>query len=169
MPRLPLPATDTSSETAAVYQAILGSRGQVPLLYRVLLNSPACALAWEAFLATVRRELSIPARLRELVILRIAVLNDAPYEFESHREPAEAAGLSATEIEAVRTGRADILTDTDNLVLAYTDAMTREIKVAPKLYRCVAEAFDAGQLVDLTVTIGAYNMVSRVLNALEIE
>jgi alkylhydroperoxidase family enzyme len=47
--------------------------------------------------------------------------------------------------------------------------MTRDVHVSDALFARVEAAFGARETVDLTVTIGAYNMVSRILNALGIE
>src|ERR1700735_4980663 len=53
-----------------------------------------------------RRDTTVPADLRELVILRIAVLNAAPYEWDSHQEPARLAGLDDRQLAAVCPGDA---------------------------------------------------------------
>ena len=46
--------------------------------------------------------------------------------------------------------------------------MTRDIEVPDALYARVAAAYTRQQVVDAMVTIGAYNMVSRFLVALDI-
>ena len=147
---------------------MLAARGRVSQLYQVLLNSVEAADGWEYFLTIVRQKLSLSPRLRELVILRVAVLNNAPYEFDAHRAHALAAGLSEAEIDGLRNGGIDHLQPLDRLVAVYTDAMTLDVHVAPELFARVEAAFLPRELVDLTVTIAAYNMVSRVLGALDI-
>ena len=57
----------------------------------------------------------------------------------------------------------------DRALLAYTDAMTRNIRVPDDVFAGVRNAFSERELVELTVTIGGYNMVSRVLEALEVD
>jgi alkylhydroperoxidase family enzyme len=49
-----------------------------------------------------------------------------------------------------------------------TDAMTHDIEVPDALFAQVAQHYEGKQLLDLCITIGAYNMVSRVLVALHI-
>jgi len=56
----------------------------------------------------------------------------------------------------------------ERAVLAYTDAMTRNIQVADEVFDAVREHFAPRQLVELTATIATYNMVSRFLEALQI-
>ena len=47
--------------------------------------------------------------------------------------------------------------------------MTREIRVPEAVFRRAADAFEARQMTELTVTIAAYNMVSRLLEAVLID
>ena len=82
-PRLePIPP-GTRPELADLEQVIMGSRGRVSVLYQVLLNSPPMAQGWEQLLSAVRNQNSLVADLRELIILRVAVLNRASYEFDA--------------------------------------------------------------------------------------
>lgn len=168
-PRIPPVAPGTQPELAALEARIQAERGRISPLYQVLLNSPALCTGWEQMLSAVRNRNSLPASLRELVILRVAVLNRAPYEFDAHVPHAQAAGLSDAAIAAVREGGdAAALTPEQRLVLDYTDAMTRDIEVPDALFAQVRARFDDRQLLDLTGTVSAYNMVSRLLVALHI-
>lgn len=163
----PAPAA-ASEETRALETRILAARGEITKLYRVLLNSPAVCAGWEQFLTVIRQNTGLAPRLRELIILRIAILNRAPYEFTAHIPHARKAGIAEAEMEAVRTGTFSDLDALDQLVLAYTDAMTRDIQVPDILFSRVKAAFDPQGLVELTATIAAYNMVSRFLAALDV-
>ena len=52
--------------------------------------------------------------------------------------------------------------------LAYCDAMTRTIHVPADVFADLRTHFDPRAIVELTATVGAYNMVSRFLEALGI-
>jgi 4-carboxymuconolactone decarboxylase len=52
--------------------------------------------------------------------------------------------------------------------LAYADAMTTHVAVPGEIFQAVRAHFDDRQVLELTVTVAAYNMVSRVLVALEV-
>jgi 4-carboxymuconolactone decarboxylase len=159
----------TRPELASIETGIAAERGRVSPLYQVLLNSPPIAQGWEQLLTAVRNRSSLPAELREIVILRVAVLNRAPYEFDAHVPHAKAAGVSDEKIDALRLERlAEVFTGRDLAVLQLTDAMTRDIEVPAALFEAVQADFDAQAMIDLTVTIAAYNMVSRFLVALQI-
>ena len=157
-------------ELAELERQILQERGRISTLYRVLLNSAPLARGWEALFTAIRNRASLPARLRELAILRIAGLNGARYEFDAHVPHAQKAGVSDEAIAALGNGIvSDTLMPLDRLVLELTDAMTRDIEVPDALFERVREHFDAEKLVELVATIAAYNMVSRFLVALRIE
>lgn len=161
----------TRPELAALEAQIQAARGRISPLYQVLLNSPRIAQGWEQMLSAVRNHNSLPAALRELVILRVAVLNRAPYEFEAHVPHARAAGVSQSQIDAMRALplAADApLAPAERVAIALTDAMTREIDVSDALYDEVRRHFGAQGQLDLVATIAAYNMVSRLLVALRI-
>lgn len=161
----------TRPELAEQEARILAERGRISLLYQALLNSPPIAHGWEQMLSAVRNRSSIPADLRELVILRVAVLNRAPYEFEAHAPIALAAGVSQATIDATRAvplATDAPLTEVQRLVLRLADAMTRDIEVPEALYEEVRAHFNAQGQLDLVATIAAYNMVSRLLQALHI-
>ncbi len=166
-PRIPPVAPGTRPELAELEARIRGARGRLSPLYQVLLNSPALASGWEHFFTVIRQQTSVPAALRELVILRIAVLNGAPYEFEAHVPHALAAGMTQEAIEGLRNNSA-VLDGIERLVVQYTEAMTRKLQVDDALFEELRTRFDDKTLVELTATIAGYNMVSRFLIAMRI-
>lgn len=160
------PATDPAAH--ALEDRIRAARGEVNALYGALLNSPPVAHGWEQMLTAIRQKTTLAPHLRELVILRIAVINRVEYEFTSHVPHARAAGVSQAKLAAVREGDLTAFDEMERLVLEYAEVMTREVQVPEALFARVAAAFDAKGRVDLTATVAAYNMVSRFLAALEI-
>lgn len=158
-------------ELAEQEAQIAAARGRVSPLYQVLLNSPPLARGWEQMLSAIRNHNSIPADLRELVILRVAILNGAQYEFDAHAPIALAAGASEEAVAATRIVPlpADAaLGPRQRLVLELADMMTRALVVPDELYERVRAEFGVQQQLDLVATVAAYNMVSRLLVALEI-
>lgn len=165
-----IPYADTAHpdhvEAAA---AIRASRKKVGHLHRMLLHAPPIATGWITMFDAIRWKSTLPGRLRELVICRIAAINGASYEWEAHAPIALAEGATQAELDALRDWQAsDVFDATDRAVLAYCDAMTQQVHVPDDIARAVREAFPPRQLVELTATIAGYNCVSRVLEALEI-
>jgi alkylhydroperoxidase family enzyme len=167
-PRVAPVAPGSRPELAELEARIRGARGRLSPLYQVLLNSPKLAAGWEHLFTVIRQQTSVPPRLRELVILRIAVLNGAGYEFEAHVPHALQAGMTQGAIDSLRQGKTGHLSESETLVLRYTDAMTRQLKVPDELFDELRKHFDDKALVELTATVAGYNMVSRFLIAMRI-
>ena len=169
--RIPLVQPGTRPDLAEVERSIARERGGISPLYQALLNSAPIASGWEKFLTAVRKQTTVPPELRELVILRIAVLNRAAFEFDEHVSHARAAGISEAKMEAVKRvplASADPFTDDDRLAIELADAMTRDIEVPDALMNRIATRFDARGVLEIVATVAAYNMVSRLLVALRI-
>lgn len=162
----------TRPELAAQEAGITAERGRVSLLYQVLLNSPPLAHGWEQMMTAVRNRSSLGADVREMIILRVAVLNRASYEFEAHAPHALKAGTAQEKIDALRhigTPQADALfSSLEHDVLKLTDTMTRDIDVPDTVFNNVSRHFSDQQMVDLVATVASYNMVSRFLTAFRI-
>lgn len=167
---LPIPP-GSRPELADAEASICATRGRVSPLYQVLLHSPVVAEGWEALLTAIRQKTAVPADLRELVILRVAMLNGAPYEFEAHVPHAQQAGITDIVIDAVRAAGSGPLAGLEARqaeIVALTDAMTRDITVPDVVYAPLVQRYDEGTRLEIVATVAAYNMVSRLLVALRI-
>jgi len=151
-------------------QRIVAERGSVLHLYQMLLHSPPLAEGWLGFMTQVRQKLTLGGDLRELVIMRIAHLNGAPYEAEQHAPIALKEGLTQAQLDALPAwgDAVGVFTPLHCDVLRLCDAMTREVHVAAPVLEAVRERLGERQLVELVATIASYNMVSRFLEALQI-
>ncbi len=167
--RVPLVEPGSRPELAEIEGRIMAERGRVSLLYKVLLNSGPIASGWERLLTAVRNQTGIAADLRELVILRVAVLNGAAFEFDAHVPHARKAGVGDDKIAATRaTPPGPGFAPIEQLVLELADRMTRDIVVPDALMDRLRQHFDAKGIVELVATVAAYNMVSRLLVALNV-
>lgn len=148
---------------------IEAERGSVLHLYQMLLHSPPVAAGWLGYLTAIRQQSSLDGALRELVIMRVAVLNGAPYEAEQHAPIALKEGVSQAQLDALDNWEtSDCFSEEQRAVLAYTDAMTRTVQVPAEVSRAVRACMSERLLVELTATVAAYNMVSRFLEAMQI-
>jgi alkylhydroperoxidase family enzyme len=143
--------------------------GSLRPLDAMLLHSPPVADGWNELLGAIRRDTTVPADIREIVILRIAVLNDAPYEWDSHEQPGRQAGLGDQHLAAIRAAEPGApLSALQRLAVACADAMTRGVRLPEPLFDSLRRHFADRQVVELVTTVAAYNMVSRLVVALEI-
>ncbi len=156
-------------EVSPLVEQIVAERGSVLHLYQMLLNSPPIAKGWLNHLTGIRLNSSLPGDLRELIIMRVAVLNKAPYEADQHAPIALKEGVSQAQLDELNTWQSSTLFDErTRAVLAYTDAMTRDIQVDDVVFEAIRSHFSKREVVELTATIATYNMVSRFLEALQI-
>jgi alkylhydroperoxidase family enzyme len=172
MARVPLVDERTHPElTPAIERLRAGRRGTLINVYRLLLHSPDVALGWFALIDAVRFQTELDDAVRELVIVRVAHLNAVPYVVNQHVPAmALAAGLTQAQCDALKDRTDATLFDaTQNAILDYTDAMTRDVDVPAPLYEALRATYTDRQMVELTVLIGAYNMHTRVLRALAID
>jgi AhpD family alkylhydroperoxidase len=146
-------------------------RGRLINVYRLLLHSPPLAQSWFGFNNAVRWDTAIDGRTRELVIIRVALINGVDYVVNQHvPKLALAEGLTLAECDALKDWRsAQMFTARDRAVLAYTDAMTRDVTVSDAVFDALRPFYDERGLVELTVLIGFYAMHTRVFQALAID
>jgi len=159
----------TKPALAEIERKILAERGRISPLYQVLLNAPEIAQGWEALLTAVRNRNSLSPIVREMIILRVAVLNRAQYEFDAHKPHAIKAGMSEEKIEALKElSLSPIFNDEEKEILLLTDVMTKDIQVPDDIFAPIKNRYNDQEILELVTTISAYNMVSRFLNALQI-
>ena len=169
MPRVPYIEEQDHPELAPLIARIKAERGKLIDLYKVMLNSPPVMEGWLSFFTAIRQQAKLGGRYRELAIMRVAILNGADYEYQAHLPFLLREGATDQHVSALEAWQASPLFDaTERAVLAYTDAMTREVQVSDELFAEVERHFDPQELVELTATIAGYNLVSRFLVALQI-
>ena len=167
--RVPEVQPGTRPELAELEARIVAARGRMSTLYQVLLNSAPIADGWERMLTAVRNESSLAADVREMVILRVAVLNHASYEFDAHVPHALKAGMSEANVTALKEPVIGAsFSEKERAVLAATDALTREVALSDAQFDRLRPHFNSAELTELMATIAAYNMVSRFLIAMNI-
>ena len=164
-----LPEAPDEGPTADLLRA--RRRGVLTTLDRLLLHSPPVAEGWNALLGALRGGTTLPDDLRELVVLRVAVLNAAEFEWTSHVPIARRAGLTDLHLRVLRADDAlaePVWSPVQAAVLRFTDASTRSVAVPDAVFAALREHLDDRQVVELAVLVGGYAMVSRFLVALDV-
>ena len=172
MARVALIGENEHPELADSIAKIKGARGgRLINIYRLMLHSPTLANVWFDLNQAVRYGTEIDGKSRELAVIRVAILNDVEYVQRAHG-PAYALkeGLTPEQVDAVANWQpSKLFTEQQRALLAYTDAMTREIAVPDGVFADVRKHFTERQTVELTMLIGAYNMLTRFLKALKVD
>lgn len=114
---------------------------------------------------TILAKQQLSGKLRELAILRVAKLSPAPYEWVQHVPIGKAAGLSAAQIAALEAGNADAdcFDDRERLVLRFTDEVLRDVRASDATFAQMTRQFPPREIVELTLAIGYYMMIARLL------
>ena len=172
MARVPLLDVEDSPDLKELTERIRAARrGRVINVYRLLLHSPPLAETWFEHNNAVRWSTGLDGRLREMVIVRVAHLTRARYVLGQHvPKLALTEGLTRAECDALADWHdAKLFDERDRAVLAYTDAMTRDVEVPDSVFDPLRRFFADRQIVELTVLIGTYAMHVRVCEALELD
>lgn len=148
-------------EEAAILARVRARRAPRPLqpLDRALLHSPAVADGWNSFLGAVRTRTSLGDDVREIAICRVAVINEAWYEWAHHAPLAKAGGVSDEGLGILREENleakmgASELTEKQWAVVRYTDAMTRDVQVKQEVFGALKNHFSEQEIVELTATV----------------
>lgn len=61
-----------------------------------------------------------------------------------------------------------LLSDLQRAALAYTDWMTRNVHVPQNIFDALKDHVTDQEITELTITVATYNMVSRILVALDV-
>ena len=172
MARVPLIEETERPELAESIARIKGARGgRLINIYRLMLHSPMLANAWFDLNQAVRYGTEIDGQSREIAVIRVAVLNNVDYVQRAHG-PAYALkeGLTPDQVTAIADWQpSSLFSEQQRALLAYTDAMTREIDVPDSVFAELRKHFSERQAVELSMLIGAYNMLTRFLKALKVD
>jgi len=166
-------SNEAAPRDPALIEAVLARRGgKLINLDLALLWSEPLARGWNAYVGAVRRELAVSPRLKELAICVVARITGAEYEFTHHwPEYVKAGGAEALRSRLDDPDRAlsdPAFSADERLAMRYAAAITREVRVPAALFGEVRERFDEREIVELTAAIATYNMVARILVALEV-
>jgi alkylhydroperoxidase family enzyme len=166
-----IPYAEPSKAPPDLVESIRARRkdGKLLNLDLMLLNSPNFARGWNAMFGAIRGQLAVPAKLREISIMAIAVLNKAEYEWIQHEAEFLKAGGTKEELAALRKLDGRPFDEAGQATLELTIEMTRSINVREKTMDRIRKLLPDDQVVELIGTIAGYNMVSRFLVATGVE
>jgi alkylhydroperoxidase family enzyme len=169
-PRLaPLRDADLDDEGREFLQRA-SREGQVLNIYRTLAAHPKLLKRWGVFGTHVLYKSTLPARERELLILRTGWLCRSEYEWGQHVIIAKGCGVTDEEIERVKEGpEADGWASLDAALLRAADELHNDAFISDATWQALSERFDTRQLIDVIFAVGQYHIVSMALNSLGVQ
>jgi alkylhydroperoxidase family enzyme len=112
----------------------------------------------------------IPARDRELVILRTAWLCRSDYEWGQHVLISRSVGLRDEEIARVQSGAdADGWSSFDQTLLRAADELHTDACIGDDTWEALKAGYDERQLIELPMLVGHYHLVAYALNSLGVQ
>ena len=163
------PMSDTAL-TPEQRELLTKARGHLPSVnvLDTVIRHPDLMRRWLPFFNHVLHKSTLPARDREVLILRMGRLCGAEYEWAQHVPFAERAGLTADEIRGIAAGAdAAVWSDGhDRALLRAADQLHRETTIDDATWGTLATRYGIQQLMDVVFTVGQYRLVSAALNTL---
>lgn len=113
---------------------------------------------------------TIPARERELAILRLALLARAPFEWCEHVDIGKAFGLTPEEIERVVEGStAPGWTEHEAALLRAVEELVGDHCMSDGTWNTLATTYSEQQMLEVPMLVGAYLMTAMQQNSLKIQ
>lgn len=135
-----------------------------------LAHHPVLAQAFNTFNGHVLFTTTLTDRQRELLVLRVAALRGAGYEWAQHVVLAADAGITGEEVERVRLGSsAPGWTPSEAALLDAVDELLATACIGEATWAALAAELDERQLLDVVFTVGAYDLVAMAFNSCGVE
>jgi alkylhydroperoxidase family enzyme len=170
MSRLPLLSLEDMPEKTR--NMITGGKSQLSVLNinKMVAHAENSARHFMRLGNSLLFQTKLDACLRELAILRIATLCNSQYEWYQHEIIGRQIGLTEEKLLAVREGsECSVFNAQERAVLKYTEEVTLNVKSSEESFNEVSKFLSHRELVELTLSIGFYNMVARLLENTEVE
>jgi len=167
----PLPAEEWDEEVQHALRGMLPRDRRNPegagTALSTLVRHPDLTKAFLGFNVYLLFSSSLPARIREVAILRIAHRRNCTYEWEHHVELARAEGLTDSDIEGVRRG--DPADAVDRLVVSAVDELDDKSNLTDATWSALGEHLSDRQRMDFVFTVGAYGMLAMAFNTFGVQ
>jgi alkylhydroperoxidase family enzyme len=148
-------STDTAGDVARVL-AKLEATGQDLTVNRILANASAVFRPYMLLASALMYEATLPADLRELVILHMAARRPNSYEWIEHDRIARRLGVPDDLIDALADGSPpdDRFEDAHHLAVALVDELLDGGEVSPSTFAAAAERWGVEGVIELLFTVG---------------
>jgi alkylhydroperoxidase family enzyme len=171
-PRIaPGDASEIGRLNAAIGRVVgAAAGGRAPNVFTTLARHRRLFRRWLRFAGALMPGGTLPRAESELVILRVAHNCGSEYEWSHHERLGRAAGLSAAEIEAVRSGPgAGSWSRRQELLLRAVDELHAERTIGDELWAQLRPIYSDEELIELCMLTGHYEMLAMTLNSLRVQ
>ncbi|ORA19477.1 carboxymuconolactone decarboxylase family protein [Mycobacterium arosiense] len=135
-------------------------------LMATLVRHPMLTRAYLPFGFYLQRDSTLPPRVREMVILRVAHRTECEYEWAHHVGLGRQVGLSDAEIAAATADHGDGVAAA---ALRAVDELLAGFCVSDDTWTALADHLDERQRMDLIFTIGGYLLLAAGINTFGVQ
>jgi AhpD family alkylhydroperoxidase len=167
----PLPADEwddvARASLASLVAPELRNPGAAGNALATLVRHPNLTEVYLPFNTYLLQGSTLPPRIRELVILRVAHYRGCAYEWGHHIVLARQEGVSDQDIAAVQTG--SLADEFDRTLMAAVDELHDQSRICPDTWAALGARLDDRQRMDLIFTVGGYGVLATALNTFGVE
>jgi 4-carboxymuconolactone decarboxylase len=165
----PLPADQRDERTEELLAGLRGRSSEDMNLFATLARHPRVLKRWSAFGGTLLNG-DLPARDREILIMRTAWNCRAGYEWAHHVPIAARAGLTGEEIARLGTAAAhEGWPAGEEALVRAADELHGDGVLGDATWKALADRYDDAQLIEVCMVVGQYHLVSFTVRSLGIE
>lgn len=161
----PLPADQWDEATRQALSAMRGADTNNAL--STFAHHPALAKAFLRFNVHLLTSSTLPARIRELAILRVAHRRHCAYEWSHHVRMAKDEGITDDQIAALKSGEA--ADPFDRVVITAVDELEEKSQTSDETWAALGERLNDQQRMDLVFTVGCYALLAMAFNTFGVE
>jgi 4-carboxymuconolactone decarboxylase len=169
-PRIPPLADDElTGEQRELLPGTDGPAGTASHIFSTLVRHTGLFRKWMPFGGKLLAG-KLPARDREILILRTGWNTKAEYEWGQHVRIGKQAGLTDEDVERITAGPdAPGWDPFDALLLRAADELHDDACISDATWKELSERYDEKQMVEVPMLVGHYHMVSFTLNSLGVQ
>jgi 4-carboxymuconolactone decarboxylase len=165
---LPLELSKLTPEQREMSAAQLRD-GKLPNLYATMLNFPSLYTPRARFGSYLQRDSRLPAKTRELVIMRTGHLIKAGYEWAHHAPTSKEAGWTDADIARMATAGTAGWNGEYAAVVNAVDELRAQAFITDTTWKELQKHYDVKQLIEIIYTSGGYTMTGVAINSLGVQ
>jgi 4-carboxymuconolactone decarboxylase len=150
-------------ETAAVFDWVVESRGEMLRPFEVLLHVPALAQPVAELGHVVRYESRLDPADRELAILATGKAHGCAFVWDSHLDHARRAGVREEAISVLADGPGE-LSSREQALVGFARSLVAGSAVDDETYEAASDLLGPSGVVELATIIGYYTMLGYAMS-----
>ncbi len=170
-----IPRKGATGEAERLFQAAEALIGRAPNFYQFLANSPLVAKMLLPFNAVMQRQGGgsvLPARIKEMVVIKTSALNGCAYCYAHNTALGMAAGITEDQVRAIDSDdymASPLLSAAERAAVQWAEHVTRNTaKERDDVFAELRAHFDDAEIVELTLICGMFNMFNRFMDSLHV-